>query len=43
MDPAMLFLPALIPALLILAFRSLCSLAPAPVPTYLKERHDCRC
>lgn len=29
--------PALLPVLVILAFRTLCTLGPAPVPTYLER------
>lgn len=30
---------ALMPVLVILAFRTLCTLKPAPVPTYLEKKH----
>lgn len=37
-----LMLP-LLPAVVLLAFRTLCTLKPAPVPTYLEEKGRCGC
>jgi hypothetical protein len=37
---------SLIPALVMLAFRTLCTSKPAPAPKYLEKksrRHECRC
>jgi hypothetical protein len=33
---------SLFPALILLAFRTLCTLRPAPVPKYLARGHECR-
>jgi hypothetical protein len=34
---------SLMPVLVILAFRTLCTLRPAPVPTYLEKRRSSSC